>query len=136
MATKITLTLPDELYLRVKHEPDLNTSALLARCVEHELDRRESLAKLGAGMQDVECEDQEGRTVIFTGSLLASNGMGTAHVYLTKRKRIAVVVYYEAGVRIFDYDSLDDAAADGHDEYLLADAGATLGENRPIRLDI
>jgi hypothetical protein len=136
MAKKITLTLPDELYLRLKHEPDLNASALLARCAEHELDRREALLKLESGMQDVECEDREGRTVIFTGSLLASNGMGTAYVYLTKRKRIAVVVFHDVGTQISDYDSLDDAAADGHDEYLLADAGAALGENRPIRLDI
>lgn len=113
MTTKITLTLPDDLYQTVKVEyPDINASAVLADALRAEIDRRKRLSELGGEMQDVTVTDDEGRTMIFTGAFLAEAPDGSSCVYLTKRHRIAVVAHGNGGSHVFDFDNLEQAAND------------------------
>jgi post-segregation antitoxin (ccd killing protein) len=127
---KMTIYLPDELAERVKAQDDLNVSGVCQEALDAELSRRASLAKLDEGMERVMAY-KDGVKVSFVGRRLVDDGRDS--VYLTGRYRIAVV-----GVenQLSDYDGLDLAEIDGVDQYLIAQAANTLGDERVVELDI
>jgi post-segregation antitoxin (ccd killing protein) len=146
---KVQIYLPDELGEQVKAKEELNVSAICQTALAAELDRLDRLAGLSEGFEDVEVETMDegnyGPTVVFTGRLLATREWGpdrTTDVYLTGRKRIAIVRKDGFGDNVDDFDSIDDAIDDANAddakyvEMLLSEAAAELGEHRPVRLDI
>lgn len=110
VAVKMTIYLPDDLYARVK-AADLNASAVCQRALTDELERRERLAELDAGMERHEVYTREGFVVAFTGRLLvvADNIRGVRDgtaAYLTRKHRIAV--YDENDEALDQYNSLEE----------------------------
>lgn len=144
MVRRTTISLPDDLADELDKHDNLNVSGVCQEALRHELGRRRERERLGASdFEDVmlEIDGEAGPMLVtFAGKeicfrhLDADNTVAT--VYLTKRRRIAIVVEGRYGSTLRHYDDLDAAATDGVEPDWLANIALNLGEHRPLTLDI
>ena len=147
---KINVYLPDDLAEAVK-AASVSVSPVCQAALRQELQRMETIDRLMENMTDIEIEVGAG-TRVFEGRWLvhpdedetrAEGPEWDAGAYygvaLTARGRIAV---YASHVNemwpavLTDWDDLDDVPADMLPDNIRQLAGAELGENSVIRLDI
>jgi post-segregation antitoxin (ccd killing protein) len=140
-AVRTQIYLPDELAEKMKAANILNVSSICQTALKIELKRLKRLAQLEKDFHDVQVatDNADGSyrgTVEFIGKLLVSDDNDT-DVYFTGRHRLALVGPWNQGDRVLrDYDTWQDAIAEGEDEMLLSRASEELGVPRVVRLDI
>jgi post-segregation antitoxin (ccd killing protein) len=144
---RVNVYLPDDLAEELESVESLNVSAVCQRALRDELKVMQTIAATESERIEWTIEDASGnvRTVAFAGRWLVRpdedtqiNGI-TYGVALTARGRIAVM--YEGrggeGAGLSDFDDLDDVAAAGCPDMLIADArGALTGTTPVLELDI
>lgn len=144
MVRRTTISLPDDLADELDKRDNLNVSGVCQEALRRELERRRELDRLGAAdFEDVvlEIDGEAGPMLVsFAGKEVCERHLDAdetvATVYLTRRRRIAIVVAGRYGNTLRHYDDLDAAGSDGVESDWLANIALNLGEHRPLVLDI